>query len=225
MPASPFAAPPSASDGPVMREAPLRICIYALDGSSATELGRLRARLPGNARLALFGPCADAVEWPQAERVREIAFDGGQPDAVLAAAAARYPGEDLVLVRADLDLPEFACERLLRALEAPDVLGALPLDGVWLRPMPADPGTRVDAHVLDALCYAYSDRALLDDPHPSAGAVGCLSAWHGARLARPGDRRRALTRSPGHRPERRRSCSGMAAFLRQFCMIALTSWR
>ena len=186
MPASPSAAPPSANDGPAMREAPLRICIYALDGSSAAELDALRLRLPGNARIALFGPCADAVEWPDAERVREPAFDGWHPNQVLATAAIRFRGENLLLVRADLEPPDFACERLLHALEVEGVVGALPLDDNWRRPIPPDCGVDRGARELDALCYAYSGRALHDDAAFFRSAPGWMSAWHGERLARLG---------------------------------------
>lgn len=185
MPARPFAAAPSANDEPAMRKAPLRICIYALDESSATQLDALRVRLPANARLALLGAGATGATWPDAERVTD-ASDAQDLFAMLAAAAARFPGEDLVLVRADLDLPAFACERLLRALDAPDVLAALPLDGDRHPPIPPDLATDLAAGTLDALCYAYSDHALCDDAGAHTDAPPGLSAWHGARLARLG---------------------------------------
>ena len=184
MPASPFAAAPSVNDGPAMRKAPLRVCIHGLDLVSAAALDALHARLPAGSRIALFGPNADAVRWSDAEHVRDVAEDW-HPDSILAAAAARFRGDDLLIVRADAALPDLACERLLRALDEDGVLCALPLDRTWCRPAPNDIGAERDVRELDALCYAYSGRALLEiDP---LHGVRWVSAWNGARLARLGD--------------------------------------
>ena len=183
MPASPFAATPSVNSGPAKREAPLRVCIHGLDLVSAAELDALRARLPTASRIALFGPGADGVRWFDAEQVHDFAVDR-HPDSILAAAAARFSGEDLLIVRADVELPDLACERLLRALDEDGVLGALPLDDAWYRPVPNDVGTDRGVRGLDALCYAYSGRALLE-ADASLG-VRWLSAWNGARLAHLG---------------------------------------
>ena len=183
MPASLFAAPSPDGNGPGPRATPLRVCVYAKECPLPAQLAALRSRLPASARIALFGDCATSAAWPDAERVADVA-DAWHPDAVLAAAAARFAGEHLLLVRADLALPEFACERLLHALEQADVLGAVALDGVWRRPLPADMGTDIDAQGLDALCFAYSDRRLADDPYSFANATAGFSAWHGARLVK-----------------------------------------
>ncbi|NCT68664.1 MAG: glycosyltransferase [Rhodanobacteraceae bacterium] len=179
MHADPFAAPPSDGTGTGARA--VRVCVHAATTPPAAQLDALRARLPASARLALLGACAAATAWPDAERVAEA--DDADTAALLRAAAGRFAGEDLLLLRADLDLPELACERLLRALEAPDVLGALPLDGAWRAALPA--AADVDAARLDALCFAYSERRLLDDADLLAHAAAC-SAWHSARLARLG---------------------------------------
>jgi hypothetical protein len=183
MSASPFAAAPSVTDGPAMREAPLRVCIHGLDLVSAAELDALRARLPAGSRIALFGPGADTVRWSDAEHVRDVAGDW-HPDSILAAAAARFRGDDVLIVRADVELPDLACERLLRALAEEGVVGALPLDGAWRRPIPNDCASDATAARIDALCYAYSDRRLHDDATFASGAATAFSAWHGERLAR-----------------------------------------
>jgi len=182
MPASPFAAARSAQDGSAMRKAPLRVCIHGIGRATSRQLGHLQARLPAHAAIALFGPGADAVPWPAPAPVRDATTDA---DGMLAAAARRFPGEDLLFVRADLALPALAAERLLRALAEPGVLVALPLEAAANA---ADGEDRDEAAArLDALAYAYSDRRLVDvDCDEGAAALPPLSAWHGERLARLG---------------------------------------
>ncbi len=182
------AAKPSDGNGMDMRGAStiaVRVCVYAMERPDAAQFAALRARLPGHARLALFGVCAASTEWPEAERVPEM-VQAGDPDDVLIAAAARFPGEHLVLVRADLDLPSLACERLLHALETPDVLGAMPLDSTWRTSLPIEKGCECDPRRLDALCFAYSERSVGDASGLHANTPAWLSAWHGQRLAQLG---------------------------------------
>ncbi|MET0226282.1 MAG: hypothetical protein ABW187_07580, partial [Dokdonella sp.] len=193
MHAMPFAAQPP--DGHATTEpatsgvtaTPLRICIYAAQTPDAATLAALRERLPQDARLVLVGACAASEAWPQAERLSDV--EGRSPIAVAITAAQRFPGEHLLLVRADLALPEFACERLLRALDGARVLGAVALDSAQRRPLPRDTSSTADAAQIDALCYAWSDRRLCDDPYFFAGAPAWLCAWHGARLAELGPER------------------------------------
>lgn len=195
---TPIAAKPSAGDG--MAERPSRqsaanaprVCVYATQTPSADRLRSLRERLPRSAALAIFGP---GGAWhDRARRATDDPFAGlsvataAGPLDLLRAAASAFPGEHLILLRADLELPEFAVERLLRALEHADVLGALPLDERQL-----DPDRRgvlrlaqthgADAQRLDALCYICSDRRI-DDAAEFPPALPPLSAWHGERLAR-----------------------------------------
>ena len=181
MRASPIAAPPST--GPASREAPLRVCIHARVAASAKQLDALRGRLPARARIALFGACAAAVDWSDVERVPELG-EGASEDDLLGEALRRFANEHLVLVDAHAVLPDFACERLLHALDVPDVVGARPLDDVSRRPVPDGAGIDGDVARLDALCFAHSARVLIDDPAPDA--QGPISAWHGERLARLG---------------------------------------
>ncbi|MEO5626788.1 MAG: hypothetical protein ABIQ70_12335, partial [Dokdonella sp.] len=189
----PFAAQPSDGNGidtPVARAAAVavRICVYAAQTPSAATLDLLRRQLPATAQLALMGACAISPEWPEAERLPDV-MDADRPHAALVVAARRFPGEDLVLVRADLRLPDFACERLLHALALPDVLGAVALDGARHPLLTVSQDNDVDAQRLDALCFAYSDRRAFDDPAFSGDAMPPLSAWHGERLARLGAER------------------------------------
>ncbi len=185
MHAAPFAAPPSDGNGTGLPARALRVCVHAMETPSAAQWDALRARLPTHAKLALFGACTASEAWPDAPRVSDVA-DAWHPLAVLTAAAQRFPSEDLVLVHATTNLPPLACERLLHALDAPNVLGASALDGVWRRPIPADLGTDLDAHALDALCFAYSDRRICDDPFAFDESFPEFSAWHGERLAQIG---------------------------------------
>jgi len=189
MHAIPFAAPPSdgnGNDAPAAPAAALRVCVYGTQAPANARSPALKDRLPATARVALFGAHACSRAWAEAGHFPDV--DARHPLDVAIAAAARFPGEHLIVVRDDLHLPEFACERLLRALEGADVLGALPLDDARRSPLPAATNRRVDAQQLDALCFAHSDRRVLDDPYfPDAPAP--FSAWHGARLARLGPER------------------------------------
>ncbi|MEO6689694.1 MAG: glycosyltransferase, partial [Dokdonella sp.] len=188
----PFAAQPSDGNGidePAARTAAtaVRVCVYAAKTPGAGVLDLLRLRLPSSAQLALIGACASSPEWPDAERVPDIV--DARPNAVLAGAAQRFRGEHLVLVRADLHLPEFACERLLHALDGADVLGAVALDDACHPLLAVSKGNTIDAHRLDALCFAYSDRRAFDDPTFAVEAMPPFSAWHGDRIARLGAER------------------------------------
>ena len=180
MHASPFAAPAPDGGGTATHATRVRVCVHGARPVAAGRLAALRARLPTQARCALFGACADAFAWPDADLVAAMP-DADDAHAVLCAAAARWPGEPIMLVRADADLPAFACERLLRALECPGVLGALPLDDSARSPL--RPGMRTDDARIDALCFAFSDRAIIDDPGSLVTAWPACSAWHGTRLA------------------------------------------
>ncbi len=167
--------------------APTRICIYGAP-SSAVASERLLRRLPQGARVSLFGTCAEHFEGlGGAERVPDRP-SGKRPRDLLLAAAARHPGEHLVLLDSALALPELAIERLLRALDTPDVLGTIPLDGGCRSPLPEDLLQSADVDRLDALCFAWSERHLVDDPW-FPDAFPRLSAWHGERILELGAER------------------------------------
>ncbi len=161
---SALAARPADGEGkaPVPSGAPC-VRVLAADRATPAGLAALHERLPPGAELDIA---------PQAESGL----------AALAAAARRYPGRNLVLVRADARLPELACERLLRAIDEPGVIGALPLDdGDPLATAAAD----LDPAGLDALCFACSERLLVETAGWPA-TLPAISAWNGDRLARLG---------------------------------------
>ena len=187
MHANPFAAIPSTGNGigePGARTAataPVRICVHAAQTATREQFAALRTRLPDSAKIALFGEYAAGALPTDVEQRPAAAttFD------VVIAAATAFPGEHLIVVRADLALPILACERVLRVLEAPAVLGAIALDDDRRSPWPLDRARAVDGDRVDALCFAYSDRSIHDDPlFPDVPPA--LSAWHGERLARLG---------------------------------------
>ncbi|MEO7432000.1 MAG: glycosyltransferase, partial [Dokdonella sp.] len=141
-------------------------------------LSTLRARLPASATVSLLGRCAVDAAWDDAERLPEVA-EGEHPSIILADVARRYPGEHVILVRADAVLPTLACERLLRALLLPDVIGAVALDRARIAS-----ARQSDVDWLDAIAFAMGDRDVCDDdaffgPHPPA-----MSAWHAERIGR-----------------------------------------
>ena len=102
---------------------------------------------------------------------------------VLPFAARAYPRETLVLVRADADSHACGIERLLRALECDGVLGAAALDDIIPERTLLDV-VHDDDHRerIDALCFAYGERRLIDAPLRRAA----FSAWDGERLAQLG---------------------------------------
>lgn len=160
---------------------PLRVAVYGA-GADPARLDHLRERLPVGVRVSLLGASAD-LPWPAAERVPELGGDVPLP--LVAACAQRWPGEDFVLLRADLELPPWALERLWRALQEPAVVAALPLDEAAARTPLTDAAGTIDAARLDALCFACAARSLVDDALFPA-QLPALSAWHGARLAQLG---------------------------------------
>ena len=179
-----LATPMSDGQAPAHAEAAraLRICVYALHLCDSEGLDALRATLPAGARLALFDGCPANDRWADVERIPAQA-DTCDAIAAAIAAAARFPAEHLLVLRADVRLPPFACERLLRALALDHVLGAVALDNRLRYPQVPAERSPVDALRLDALCFAYSDRRVFDDP-AFDDAPAC--AWHGERLARLG---------------------------------------
>jgi GT2 family glycosyltransferase/glycosyltransferase involved in cell wall biosynthesis len=136
-------------------------------------------------RVCIHGP-APSADWlaaathalPTGTPVETLA-DSNSANA-LRTATARFAGEDLILLRTGTALPEFWYERLMLALELPDVLVASPLDNVdpARAPIPAGNQTDADPRRIDALCFAHGRREALDWPTFSP----LLSAWRGAAL-------------------------------------------
>ena len=168
--------------------APLRICIFG-PTAQAGWLADVAEGVPPDATLALFGRWASA-ESADTRIARRAGMEPADSGAALRAAAAAYPGDDLILVRGGTSLPPYWCERLLRALGADDVLVVSPLDNVDAARSPLLEASTSNApcKVIDALCHAYGRRQLLDWSTVSP----LLSAWSGARLQLPATARRGV---------------------------------
>lgn len=158
---------------------PVCLCVYGAVPCTEAWLESALAQLPGNAELILVGVSASLSGYPDASRL-------GDNDAlsvpVLASDIARLrPGRNLLILRSDSLLPPLALVRLLRAIDESDVLVASPLDALdpWRSPIPAETRSAASTATIDAACFAYSSRRLIDSPDISEMA----SAWHGGRLA------------------------------------------
>ncbi len=138
--------------------APLRICTFGAPGS-AEWLQRLRLQAPD---------------------VPVESLDARDAIAALEIASRQFGGDDLVLIRTDVVLPPFWLERLIPALNLPDVLVASPLDNIDVAraPLPAGAASDADAAVIDTLAYRHGRREALQWPTFSV----LLSAWRGAAL-------------------------------------------
>jgi len=131
------------------------------------------------APVATIGPTRPSI--PAAMHID--APDSDDPIELIPFVARAYPRETLILVRANTRLPRFAIERLLRALECEGVVGAAALDDIIPeRTLLGGKDGDEKAERLDALCFAYGERRLIDAPLRRAAA----SAWHGERLAQLG---------------------------------------
>jgi len=139
---------------------PVRVCVFgaAPDADWQTTVGR---ELPPGASLAPFPHAAGAA-------------------VALRAAAAAFPGDDLILLRAGTTLPPCWYERLVRALQLPQMLVAAPLDNTdpACAPLPSGASSNASARTIDALCYAYGSRDALAWPTFSP----LLSIWSGNAL-------------------------------------------
>ncbi len=138
---------------------PLRVCVFG--ATPAPEWMRaLAAALPSDAQTQAFAETGAA--------------------AALRAAAKRFPGEDLVLLRSGIALPPFWFERLLPALNLPDVLVVSPLDNAdpANAPLPSGVQSDADPQRIDALCWAHGMHQAIDWPRFSP----LLSLWNGAAL-------------------------------------------
>jgi O-antigen biosynthesis protein len=160
---------------------PVCLCVHGADPCSEAWLNAALAQLPDRAGLVLAGACATMAGQAQALRLAEL--DHAAPMALAMALAARMPGRrTLVLLRSDAELPPLALARLCRALEEDGVLAAGPLDNLAARrsPLPVAARSEAPSGRIDALCFAFSQRLLIDCAELSPLA----SAWHGGRLAR-----------------------------------------
>lgn len=121
---------------------------------------------------------ATTLSEPAAAGFEPLAAAGGTTAALLAAARQRWPGQHVLLLRSGTELPPYALQRLLSALDGDDVAAASPLDDDGERWHPC-PGVAASVERIDALCHAYGRGIAFDSGDVSAR----LSGWHGARLA------------------------------------------
>jgi GT2 family glycosyltransferase len=159
-------------------ERPLRVCVFGTNAPDPAAFDALRS----TTAFALLGSAAATAAWPDATRID--APESDDPLDVIASAQHAFPRETLILVRSDTHVPPHAIERLLRALECESVLAAAALDNLAPERSPLPPGERTDAGVatIDALCFAYGERRIVDSSLHRAA----LSAWHGERLTQLG---------------------------------------
>ena len=139
-------------------------------------------------RVCIFGAAPPDAEWlsavaagiPTGVRIQTLPLPDNDATCALRAATTAFPGDDLILVRAGTILPRYWYDRLIRALDLPDVLVASPLDNTDLAraPLPLGASSAADPRAIDALCYAWGTRTVLDWPTFSP----LLSAWNGAAL-------------------------------------------
>ena len=167
---------------------PPRICIFGAT-AQAGWLANVASTVPADATLALFGRWATA-DLADARIARHADLEPADAGAALRAAAAAYPGDDLVLLRGGTSLPPFWCERLLRALREDDVFVVSPLDNAdsARAPLPEASSSDAPCAVVDALCHGYGRHQLIDWSTVSP----LLSAWNGARLRLPSATRRGV---------------------------------
>jgi GT2 family glycosyltransferase/glycosyltransferase involved in cell wall biosynthesis len=172
-----------------LRQAPpLRICIFGATAQTGW-LADVAKAVPADATLVLFGRWATA-DSSDARILRHAGVEPADASAALRAAAAVYPGDDLILLRGGTALPPFWYERLLRALREDDVFVVSPLDNADTArsPLPEATGSDAPCNVVDALCHAYGRRQLIDWSTVSP----LLSAWSGVRLRLPAAARRGV---------------------------------
>jgi GT2 family glycosyltransferase/glycosyltransferase involved in cell wall biosynthesis len=160
---------------PATDTATVRLCIF---GPFDADWLAGVARDAPDATLAMFAPAASTP--PASELIEQYSIpQAGDMHAVLRAAVALFPGDDLILLRSGSALPPWWFTRLLRALSVADVLVATPMDNLDAARAPLPPGMRSAASVaaIDSLCQAHGRGALIDWD----GFSPLLSAWNGAR--------------------------------------------
>jgi O-antigen biosynthesis protein len=162
------------------------LCVHGSSTCSDIWLEGVIAQAPVDAQLVLLGATSALPGHAGALRMPDFAEDDAE--ALAAMLAAQLPGRDLLIVRSDVELPGQALSRLMRALKLSDVAAAGALDNLSPERSPLPSGCRSEASVqrIDAICFAYSRRRLID----ATELTPLASAWHGQRL---------LERKPGLR--------------------------
>ncbi|MFZ1390983.1 MAG: glycosyltransferase [Dokdonella sp.] len=155
------------------------LCVHGDRPCSEAWLTAALAQVPA-ADLVLVGASVALPGHADARRYADI--DTPDPQALASILAARMPGQHLLIVRSDAELPPLALARLLRAIGEADVLAAGPLDNLHSERSPLPTGARSEASVerIDKACFDRSQHRLIDCHALSPLA----SAWHGDRLLR-----------------------------------------
>lgn len=173
---------------PISSPQTICLCVHGINPCTDRWLAEVIAQAPEAVELVLLGTSASLSGYDQALRLPELVEDSTA--ALATALSVRLPGRDLLIVRSDAELPSLALPRLLRALRQADVLGAGALDNLHPARSPLATGLTRDAAVerIDALCYAYSRRQLVDVEALSPLA----SVWSGRHLRDGGDTLRTV---------------------------------
>ena len=147
--------------------------MFGTEVAASSWLEHVRAA--SSANLALFGASATDSTHPD-----RTPIDGNDALAVLRAAMRTWPGEDLILLRANTMLPPHWFARLARAMRTENVLVASPLDNVEPErsPLIAGAHSTTDAATIDALCHAYARNSVIE----ASAFSPLLSLWNGAYL-------------------------------------------
>ncbi len=163
---------------------PACLCVHGAIACNDAWLAAAMAQMPGRAELVLLGASASIGGHANALRLADLDLVEESVETLAVALSRNLPGRDLLILRSDAELPPMALPRLLRALGEADVLAAGVLDNLDPSRSPLPAGLCSDASVprIDALCYAYSQRGLIDVRELSPLA----SAWHGQRLVDAG---------------------------------------
>lgn len=154
------------------------LCVYGVAAPTSAWISQLTKTLPSySIAVCLLGECAKAQEIPSHwQKLPTVAANGDFHEAIFLCAQL-FPGESFILLRSDTILPEYWYERLSRIFNDETILAAGPLDNLdpTRAPLPAADKTDADVGKIDALCFAYSRRTLID----CAVISPLLSAWNG----------------------------------------------
>jgi O-antigen biosynthesis protein len=160
------------------------LCVHGPGTCSELWLEGLIAQAPVDAQLVLLGAATALPGRADALRMPDLAAEDS--DTLATALATRLPGRNLLIVRSDAELPKLVLPRLLHALDLTGVLAAGALDNLnpARSPLPGDCSSDASVERIDALCFAYSRRRLID----ASELTPLASAWHGQHLLkrRPG---------------------------------------
>jgi len=159
----------------------LPICVYGKTAPSSSWVQRLIQSLPNiSISVCLLGKCAQDGQATQSWKLFPAIAQNGNFQTAITACAKLLPGEHFVLLRSDTELPDFWYERIVQVFDDTTLLAASPLDNLETACCLFSASQEIHAtvHTIDALCFAYSRRSLID----CAQISPLLSAWNGQLL-------------------------------------------